>query len=286
MNSADAETKAHSEGLRSTASHKLNPVENHSFPLPDLLGKTAVITGASKGIGAAMARTLGRCGALVVVHYAQTPEGAEAVVQDIQAAGGQAFAVQADLREQPAIARMFATLDSEFTKRCGSAGMDILVNNAGAGGPNAWPEVTEGEFDAINDLLFKATFFVTQHAAKRLNDHGRVVNISSCATRSAQPNDMVYAAAKAAVNYLTLGFAKALGPRGITVNALSPGATATDLIAHLRAHPGFDQAAARNTALGRLGQPQDIADALLLLLSPQAHWITGNVIDVSGGLGL
>ena len=142
------------------------------------------------------------------------------------------------------------------------------------------------DFDAVSELLFRATFFMSQLAMEQLNDGGRIVNISSVAANAAQPYDAAYAAAKAAVNHLTRTFAMQLGSRGITVNAISPGATNTPLIAPLREKKGFDEGVQRLTAMGRLGQPDDIAGATLLLLAPEAAWITGQIIEASGGLRL
>jgi NAD(P)-dependent dehydrogenase (short-subunit alcohol dehydrogenase family) len=249
-------------------------------------GKTALVTGASGGIGAEIARQLARAGAVVAVHCARNRTAADTLVGEIGAGQGRAFVVQADLRDLQALEAIFMQVCDGFEAQTGQRSLDFLVNNAGAGASVPLAKVTAEDFDEVSDLLFRSTFFMSQLAMAHLKDGGRIVNISSNAARAAQPYQAVYSAAKAAVNHLTLSFAQQLGSRGITVNAIAPGATDTTLITSLRARNGFDEGVERLTALGRFGQPTDIAGATLLLLSPEAGWITGQIIEASGGLRL
>lgn len=252
----------------------------------DFNGKTALVTGASGGIGAQIARRLAEAGAVVAAHCGRNRDAADRLVYEIQADGGKAFVVQANLRDIGALPRLFETVLHGFEPETTRRKLDFLINNAGAGGSLPLAQVTPEHFDTECEILFRGTFFMCQLACEHLSDGGRVINISSNAASSALPYQAVYAAAKAAVNHLTLSFAQQLGPRDITVNAVSPGATDTPLIANLRARKGFDESVLRLTALGRLGQPDDIASAVMLLLSPEARWITGQVVEASGGMRL
>jgi NAD(P)-dependent dehydrogenase (short-subunit alcohol dehydrogenase family) len=252
-----------------------------------LAGKTALVTGAARGIGRAIALRLARDGALVAVHYGNSRQAAEDVVASIGQAGGAAFAVQADVRSVAAIAAMFDVLDAEFTARTGSNRIDILVNNAGVGtGMMRLEDTTEEAFDLLFDTNFKGLFFVTKHAVPRLRDGGKVVNVSSTSTRGAMAALPAYAASKTPINSFTLSLAEALGPRRIAVNAVLPGLVETDLTTHLRSNPVALEASVRSCAFGRTGQPEDISGAVALLVSPDAGWINGQIIEVSGGARL
>jgi 3-oxoacyl-[acyl-carrier protein] reductase len=252
----------------------------------ELERKTALVTGGSRGIGAAIAKELAGHGALVAVHYGTRSEDADRVVREIEQSGGAAFAVQADLRRLADIDNLFAQLDKTFGQRTGDTGLDILVNNAGSSARGGFTQITEEAFDAVFDLNVKGLFFVCQQAIPRLRDNGRVVNISSMASRGAMLTTPAYGAAKRAVNSLSLSLAAELGPRRITVNAIAPGATATDFISEALKDPAFEQPIIAATAFRRIGQVQDIADAVWMLVSPRAAWVTGQVIEVSGGLRL
>jgi len=252
----------------------------------DLAGKTALVTGGSRGIGAEIARTLAARGALVAVHYASGQAQAQTVAQEITAAGGQAFAVQGDLSRRADVMGLFEQLDNELRARTGSTALDILVNNAGRGGGGAITQTSEADFDAVFGLNVKGLFFVTQQAGERLRDGGRIVNISSAVARGAQAPRLVYAASKWAVNGLTLSMAAEFAPRKITVNAVSPGAVATDMTAGLRQDAAVEQMIIDMTGFGRFGRPADIAAVVGFLVGEEAGWVTGQIIEASGGLRL
>ena len=249
-----------------------------------LAGKTALVTGAARGIGRAIALRLSRDGALVAVHYGNSRSAADDVVAAIENEGGKAFSVQCDVRSVAAIESMFATLDQEFEARTGSSNIDILINNAGIGtGSMAFEDTTEEAFDLLFDTNIKGLFFVSKHAISRLRDHGRVVNISSLSSRGAMPGLAAYAASKTPINSVTLSLAALLGPRKITVNAILPGLVETDLTTHLTSNPDTLAMLVKNCVFGRAGQPDDIAGAVAILVSPDAGWITGQLIEATGG---
>jgi 3-oxoacyl-[acyl-carrier protein] reductase len=251
--------------------------------MPDLSGKIAVVTGGSRGIGRATALEIGRSGALVAVNYRNEDAAAADVVAAIKAAGGDAFAVKADLGSMEGIERLFSQLDETLTERTGGTGFDILVNNVGGGHESLIEDITEADYDRLLSLNLKAPFFIIQKAIPRLRaPGGRIVNVSSMRTRMAHPRACVYAPAKAGLEALTTLLAEHLGPRGITVNAVLPGATLTD--ANKRASdPVLAPKTAQTIALRRIGQPKDIADVIAFLASEEARWITGQRIDTSGG---
>lgn len=248
-----------------------------------LNNRTALVTGGARGIGAAIVRRLAAAGAHVAVNYAGSREAAEALVAEVMAAGGRAFAVQADVATLDGIAAMFAACDAQFG---GEPNLDILVNNAGYGsdGSNA-SLATENEvhFDRQFAVNVKGPHFVSQQAMTRLRDGGRVVNIGSVSGRIGQPASAGYAMTKRALQSLTMSMALAVAKRGITVNLVAPGAVDTDFIQHMRARPGFDEAVAKSTPMGRIGQPDDIAGAVMMLIGDDARWVTGQIIEASGG---
>jgi 3-oxoacyl-[acyl-carrier protein] reductase len=248
----------------------------------ELDGKIAIVTGASRGIGRATALRFGEMGATVGVHYNAAAAKAEEVVKAIIDGGAAAFAVQSDLSQRDGPARLFDGIDAALKDRVGSTAIDILVNNAGAGTRAVIEDVSEEDFDHILQVDLRAPFFIIQRALKRMRDGGRIVNVSSMGTRAAFPEMAAYAPAKAGLEALTLLLAAHLGPRGITVNAVLPGATATDL------HPGAQDPVrskeiAKSIALGRVGQPEDIADVIAFLASDRGRWVTGQCVDTSGG---
>lgn len=250
-----------------------------------LSGKIALVTGGSRGIGRATSLRLAGEGATVAIHYKSNHQAAQAAVAAITAAGGTAFAISADLGDRAAPRQLFDALDAELTRRCGSTAFDILINNAGVGMRATIDHVTEEDFDRIVQVDFKAPFFIMQHALKRLRDGGRIVNVSSTAARIAYAWSPVYGPAKAALEVLSVAVAKHVGARGITVNTVAPGTTLTEMnkVAHdpVAVRPFIDM-----TTLGRVGQPEDIADVIAFLASDRARWITGQRIDASGGLRL
>jgi 3-oxoacyl-[acyl-carrier protein] reductase len=241
-----------------------------------LQGKVAIVTGASRGIGRAIALRLAKDGAAVVVNYAGSEPQAQEVVASIEKAGGQAVAVRADVSKVADVVRLFDAAFERFGK------LDILVNNAGVILYKLLSDTTEEEFDRLMAINVKGTYFCCQQAAKRMADGGRIINLSTSITATMLPTYSAYAASKGAVEQITRILAKELGPRQITVNAVSPGPTDTDLFGQGKTDEEkrrFGQMA----ALGRLGQPQDIADAVAMLCTEDARWITGQNIRANGG---
>ncbi len=242
--------------------------------MASLTGKVAIVTGASRGIGRAIAERLAQDGATVVVDYSQSADKAQEVVAAIEAKGGTAIALQADMSQVAQIRSLFQETIDKFGK------IDILVNNAGTSLFKPLAETTEAEQFALNA---KGTFFALQEAAKHLSDNGRIVNISTAGTVSGGANFAAYVGSKSAIEGFGLCLAKELGGRGITVNAVLPGITETDM--SLETLPDeARQAMVAQTSLGRLGKPEDIADVVAFLVSDRARWITGRSIQADGGL--
>jgi 3-oxoacyl-[acyl-carrier protein] reductase len=245
-----------------------------------LTGKVAVVTGASKGIGAEIARRLAAEGAAVVVNYASSRDGADKVVADVVGAGGKAVAVQGDVATETDVARIFAEANSAFGK------VDILVNNAGVYRFNTIEEATEGEFRRQFDINVLGLLLATKAAVAPFGpDGGSVINISSAASRLSAPGTSIYTGTKAAVDAITRVLAKELGPRKIRVNAINPGGVETEGT-HTAGIIGseFEAQMVQQTPLGRLGQPGDIAPVAVFLASDDARWVTGETLVVSGGM--
>ncbi|MGA5817472.1 SDR family oxidoreductase [Kitasatospora sp. NPDC094028] len=250
-------------------------------------GKTALVTGGSRGIGRAIARRLGRDGAVVAVGYARDERAAVEVVDGIRADGGQAFALRAELGRHGDAAALWEAFDARIGDHAPTGGLDIIVNNAGIGRSAALADLTEEGFDEVFAVNVRAPFFLVKHGLERLRDGGRIVNVSSGAARLAMPEIIAYGATKGALDTFTLNLAKQLGPRGITVNSVAPGVVDTDVNADwLRGNPAAEAHAASLAALGRVGQPADIADIVAFLASDDARWVTGRVVDATGGAGL
>jgi NAD(P)-dependent dehydrogenase (short-subunit alcohol dehydrogenase family) len=240
--------------------------------------KTAFVTGASRGIGRAIALRLARDGFRVAVNYAADETAAKQVVGLIEEAGGSAFAVQADLGVQEDVHRLAEHVGRETPV------LDVLVNNAGIGSSGPLGHETPEGFDRVFGVNVKGLFFLTQLLLPRIPDGGRIVNITSGATRIAFPEGIAYAMTKGAVQTFTLALAKELGPRGITVNNVAPGIIDTDANAGwLRGDPDAEAYAASRHALDRVGQADEIANAVAFLSSDQASFITGSTIDATGG---
>lgn len=241
-----------------------------------LNGKVALVTGASRGIGRAIALRLAQDGASVVVNYAGGTQQAQETVGLIERAGGKASPVQADVSKVGDVKRLFDACFEKFDK------LDILVNNAGMMFTKPVVEVGEAEFDRIFAVNVKGTFLCCQEAAKRMAEGGRIINLSSSTTAMMLPGYAAYVATKGAVEQFSHVLAKELGPKKITVNVVSPGATDTELFSQGKTEEQ-KQRFGQMAALGRLGQPQDIADVVALLVSDDAHWITGQNIRANGG---
>ncbi len=252
----------------------------------DLAGKTALVTGASRGLGSSIAVRLAAAGALVAVNYASDRAAAEATVARIVAGGGAAFPVQVKLSGEAEAVALAASLDAELTARTGSPGLDILVNNIGGGDYATMLDVDEAFFDQVMNNNVRAAFFVTKALHARLNDFGRVINLSSVGGRLTDPGIMVYTMAKAAVDAFTRVLAAELGPRGITVNAIAPGFTAGPTNDYIVQDPVAAKGVTDLTALRRFGQPEEIADAVYALASPLGRWVTAQCVEASGGFRL
>jgi len=244
-----------------------------------LKGKVAIVTGASKGIGAGIAKALGAAGAAVAVNYASSKEGADRVVAEITGHGGKAIAVQGDVSKAADVRRLF----DETKKAFGS--LDVLVNNAGVFEFQPLEAVTENEFHREFNTNVLGPIMATQEALKHFGPGGgSVINISSVASLNSVPNSVVYAATKSAVDWITRVLAKELGPRKIRVNTIAPGGVETEG-AHRIGIMGSDleKQIVAETPLGRFGQPEDIARVAVFLASEDAGWVTGERITAAGG---
>jgi 3-oxoacyl-[acyl-carrier protein] reductase len=244
-----------------------------------LSGRVAVVTGASKGIGAAIAKHLAAEGAAVVVNYASSKAGADRVVAEITAQGGRAVAVQADVAKQADIRRLFAEAKKAFGR------LDILVNNAGIYEFAPLEAVTSEHFHKQFDLNVLGLLLTTQEALKHLGPQGgSIINISSVVATATPPAASVYSATKAAVDAVTKSLAKELGPRHIRVNSINPGMVETEGVhAAGLAESDFRKQIEAHTPLGRIGQPQDIGPAAVFLASDESAWITGETLTIAGG---
>ena len=241
-----------------------------------LANKTALVTGASRGIGRAIAEKLAGEGAHIAVNYRQGKEDAENVVSQIEKAGGSAFIVQGDIANLEEGAQVLAAVKNQF------GALDILVNNAGTGEFIEFARATPEHFDKQFALNVRGLFFLTQGALEMMNDGGRIINISSISSRGLSIEGAAYNASKAAVNALTFSLAKGLGKRGITVNAVSPGLVETDLARSSFTKEEIERMKS-SAPLNRAGQPDDIADIVAFLASDAARWITGREIVADGG---
>jgi 3-oxoacyl-[acyl-carrier protein] reductase len=243
-------------------------------------GKVAVVTGASKGIGAGIAKELAAQGASVVVNYSSAKSDADKIVDHIAKGGGQAVAVQANVAKKSEVERLFTETEKAFGK------IDILVNNAGVYEFMPVEEVTEPQFHRMFDTNVLGMILATQEALKHFNQNGgSIVNISSLASSLTPPTGVVYNATKGAVDAITRTLAKELGPRKIRVNSINPGMVITEGVVSAGFDSGdFRQTFESQTPLGRIGQPDDIAPAAVFFASDDSKWITGETLLIAGGL--
>lgn len=246
-----------------------------------LEGRVAIVTGASKGIGASIAKHMAAEGASVVVNYASSKEGADAVVAEIEKAGGKALAVKADVSKKAEIESLFAQAKQSFGK------LDILVNNAGRYEFAPIDAITEEHFHKMFYLNVLGLILSAQEAVKHFGpDGGNIINISSVVSSLTPPYGSVYSATKAAVDAVTKSLAKELGPKQIRVNSINPGMVITEGLATAGISEGdFRKKMEADTPLGRIGQPNDIATAAVFFASSDSAWITGETLVIAGGLG-
>jgi 3-oxoacyl-[acyl-carrier protein] reductase len=240
-------------------------------------GKVAIVTGASRGIGSAVAERLGRDGFSVVVNFSGSAEAADALVRKITEGGGRALAVKADVSDPGAVREMFETTVAKF------GGVDVLVNNAGIMALSNIADTDDAAFDRQIAINLKGTFNTLREGAKRLRSGGRIINFSSSVVGLLQPTYAIYAATKAGVEAITSVLAKELRGRNITVNAIAPGPTATDLFLKGKPQAVIDHLA-KLAPLERLGEPNDIARAVSFLAGADGAWINGQVLRANGGI--
>ncbi|MFE6099657.1 SDR family NAD(P)-dependent oxidoreductase [Streptomyces laurentii] len=252
-----------------------------------LEGKIALVTGGSRGIGRAIAQRLAQDGAVVALTYGRDEAAAHDTVERIRKDGGRAFALHAPLGAHGDAAALWSAFDDRIPHHAPEPAVDIIVNNAGIGRSADLTSLTEDGFDDVFAVNVRAPFFIVQEGLKRLRDAGRIINISSGAAHLAMPEIIAYAATKSALDNFTRNLAKELGARGITANSVAPGIIDTDVNASwLRGNPEAEAQAASVAALGRVGRPEDVADVVAFLASDDARWVTGKVIDATGGSGL
>ena len=239
-----------------------------------LTGKIAIVTGGSGGIGSAVCLKFAQLGVKVVVHYGGSKEAAEDVVSKIEKNGETAIALQADLSKGADVTKLFEQTEQQLGKP------DIVVSFAGTGDVGKFADMDEAAFDKVFGLNTKGTFFCMKEAAKRLNNNGRIITVSSGLVVRPQPGFGLYIGSKAAVESMTKVLALELGERGITVNTVAPGPTETEMYVN----SGDDaRAAAAQSPFNRLGQPKDIADIVAFVVSDECRWITGHVFEAGGG---
>jgi len=249
--------------------------------------RVALITGASRGLGRNTAESLARKGVDAVITYHSRADEARTVVAAIEAQGRKAVALQLDTAAVGTFDRFAETLKSTLRDTWARDRFDYLVNNAGISHHNAFDKTTEAELDSLYNTNFKGVFFLTQKLLPLITDGGRIVNVSTGLTRFTTPDTIPYASLKGAVEVFTHYLAKELGPRGITVNTVAPGAIATDFSGGVvRDNPAVNKHVASITALGRVGVPDDIGPVIASLLSDDNHWVTGQRIEASGGMVL
>jgi NAD(P)-dependent dehydrogenase (short-subunit alcohol dehydrogenase family) len=249
--------------------------------------KIALVTGGSRGLGKNMALRLAEYGNDVIITYQSQKEAADAVVADIEATGRRAAALHLDMSDFESLDGFLNELKHTLQSRWGVASFDFLVNNAGIGATIPFTQVTEKDFDLFMNIHFKSVYFLTQKSLPLMNDNGRIINISTGTTRFCVPGYSVYASMKGAVETFTRYLAKEVGARGITANVVAPGPIETDFNnAAIRSNPDRKIAMGAQTALGRVGQAEDIGGIVAFLCSKDAGWINGQRIEASGGISL
>jgi NAD(P)-dependent dehydrogenase (short-subunit alcohol dehydrogenase family) len=256
------------------------------MPMPQAPAETriALITGASRGLGRNTALSLAGKGVDLIITYHTQREAAEAVVADVQALGRKAAALQLDTGDVAAFDGFVGEVGRVLQAGWGRERFDYLVNNAGVGAAVPFAQTSEQDFDRLMNIHFKGVFFLTQKLLPILADGGRIINLSSGLARFTLPGMSAYAAMKGAIEVLTRYLAKELGPRGITVNTVAPGAIETDFGGGaVRDNPDYNRMVASITALGRAGRPDDIGPMIASLLSDDNRWVNGQRIEVSGG---
>lgn len=248
-----------------------------------LSGKTAFVTGGARGLGKKLVERLAAEGALVGFNFASSSQAAADIVRDIEAQGGRAFAIQAELGSDESIKKLTEALDTEFSQRNGDNGIDILINNIGGGTFSRIENTTPDILDKAITVNFRVPFLLTQALMPRLRDGGRVVNISSATVRLAFEDAAPYVCSKAALDTFSRLLAKGLGSRGITVNSVGMGRTEGGSNNDYYSDPEKVKQISSVTAMGRVGTEDDVVGVVFALLSPDGGWITGQTIDATGG---
>lgn len=251
-------------------------------------GKVALVTGASRGIGAEIAKKLAAGGAAFIgVHYGTNQEAALKTVDELQRLGAKAAALEADLTAgMDGVKKLWSAFEKAVRLELGTVHLDILVNNAGIAPAVPFEETSTETFDDVINVNLKAPYFLTQAATPFIREGGRIINISTGFTRVAGPTHTIYSASKGAVETLTLALAPIFGVKGITVNAIRPGTTATDMNKDWLSSPEAQAEVASMSAFSKVGTTEDVADVAALIASEEARWITGQFIDATGGTRL
>ena len=245
--------------------------------MTNLKNKTAIVTGASRGLGRTIAKILAQNGANVIVNYANNEEQANEVVSEISNSGGQAFAIQADISKPIEITKLFDQTIEKYGQ------IDIVINNAGIMITKFTKDTTEDDFDKTFSVNAKSVFFSMKEASTKMANNGRVINISSSVTRVMFPTYGVYSASKSAVEQMTKVFAKEIGSKGITANTVSPGPMNTELFLQGKSEEVIQRIASL-TAFNRIGETADIAPIILFLASEESQWVTGQNLGINGGM--